>query len=287
MTRAAPADADGRPKRAQSDRANSGSGAVPRALGQMVEAIGSEDFAGAVLDTLRALAGVELCSVFARDDGQRVELIFAQGELASSPGFAFQASQSYMRGHWRSDRQLARLSRSSAGAPIIVRRRACDIADPAYRAACYDNAGVIDRLSILSPGRPCFFINGYRTAQRAPFDAVDVAQLESHAAVLLAALRQHLRVTTGSEVPIDLATLVGTLASQDCCLSMREAEVVAGLMLGRTQTQIAAAASLSVATIVTYRRRAYGKLDVNNRLELVALRQKLMKRADTSLFASH
>jgi DNA-binding CsgD family transcriptional regulator len=287
MTRAAADEADGRPKQARSYRADSAIGAVPRALGQMVETIGSEGFAGAVLETLRALANVELCSVFARDDGQRVELIFAQGDLASSPGFAFQASQSYMRVHWRSDRQLARLSRSSAGVPIVVRRRACDIADPAYRAACYDNAGVIDRLSILSPGRPCFLINGYRTAQQAPFDAVDMAQFESHATVLLAALRQHLRVTTGSELPIDLATLVGSLASQGCGLSMREAQVVAGLMLGRTQTQIAAAASLSVATIVTYRRRAYGKLDVANRLDLVALRQKLLKRADSFLYASN
>ncbi len=287
MTRAAPPGAECGSGRARSDRACSQDDTVPRALGELVEAIGDATFPDTLLNALRALADVELCSVFARDDAQRLDLIFAQGDLPSRPGFALQASQAYIRCHWQSDRQLAQSSRGPAGVPVVSRRRASDIVDRAYRAACYDAAGVIDRVSIVSPGRPGFVINGYRTTVRPPFDAADVARIERFAAVLLAALRQHLRVALAADYPVDQATVAGTLASLDCGLSKREAEVAAGLMMGETQTRIAAATSLSVSTVVTYRRRAYSKLGVANQRDLAVLRQKLLKRTSARMLAGH
>ncbi|WP_158011683.1 helix-turn-helix transcriptional regulator [Sphingomonas turrisvirgatae] len=247
-----------------------------RLLGDLVSAIGTAAFPGCLLDALSFLADVELCSVFARHNGQRIELIFSHGELPARPGFAQQASLAYLRTYWQSDRQLAQLSRTLPGTPVVVRRRASDIADPAYRTACYDQAGVVGRVSILSPGRPCFIINGYRSAGRAPFSADDVTQLERCAPVLLAALRQHLWVTLTMDCPRDETTLAARLVALDYGLSMREAEVVAALMMDETQADIAAAKQLSVSTVVTYRRRAYQKLGVTSQRDLKVLRQRLV-----------
>ncbi|MFL9839593.1 LuxR C-terminal-related transcriptional regulator [Sphingomonas sp. ST-64] len=247
-----------------------------RALADLVAAIGGPAFPNALLDALRTLAGVELCSVFLRDRGEHVELIFAHGELPDAPGFPLRASHAYARSYWRSDRQLAQLAHAPPGVPVVTRRRACDIADPAYRAACYDRAGVAERVSILSPGHPCFAVNGYRTRGSRPFSAQDFARLELHAGLLIAALRQHLRAEQAARPVGDETSLAGRLATLDYGLSAREAEIVAALMLGETQDRIAAAKQLSATTVITYRRRAYGKLGVANRRDLMALHRRLM-----------
>lgn len=253
-----------------------------RALADLVAAIGDTGFADRLLDVLRVLAGVELCSVFLRDGAERVELLLAQGEVADRPGFPHHASHAYARGYWRSDRQLARLAHAPAGVPVVVRRRAADIADPAYRAACYDSGQVAERISILSPGRPCFIVNGYRTAGSAPFTPHDAARLEAHAGLLIAAVRQHLRASVGTVPPLDETGVAGRLAALDCGLSMREAEIAAALILGETQARIAQAKQLSPATIVTYRRRAYSKLGIGNRRDLMALHRQLASDAATA-----
>lgn len=250
-------------------------GSAAKALGDLVAAIGGPAFPACLFDALHILAGVELCSVFMRDAGKPLELIFASGESPQVPGFTWRASHAYARDFWRSDRQLSLLARVPAGTPLVVRRRAADIADPAYRGACYDQAKVIERVSILSQGRPCLMVNGYRTAGKAPFGPQDIACLEFYAALLTAALRQHLRAGSSPLPLFDEAALTGRLCAPDCGLSAREAEVVAGLILGETQERIARAKRLSPATVITYRRRAYGKLGVSNRHDLMALHRKL------------
>ena len=51
--------------------------AIAGALAELVGAIGGAAFPSRFLSAMRALAGVELCSVFRGDRGQPVELLFA------------------------------------------------------------------------------------------------------------------------------------------------------------------------------------------------------------------
>lgn len=256
--------------------------ATADALADLVAAIGSGAFPARFLAAMRVLAGVELCSVFRRDR-EGVRLIFAEGERSPLPDFPLKASRDYARGYWRSDAQLTRLARSRGRVPVIVRRRAAEIADPDYRAACYDRAGVIERLSILWPGQPGFIANGYRTVASAPFSTSDVTRLERYAGLLIATLKQHLRADASAGHLLNEGALVETLLALECGLSTREAEVAAAMILGETQERIAQARQLSLATIITYRRRAYGKLGVGSRHELVALHRRLLADPDGRL----
>lgn len=253
------------------------------ALGHLVAGIGAAEFPARFLAVMHALAGVELCSVFRRDGAEGVQLLFAAGDPAQQPDFALSASRDYARSHWRSDAQLTRLARARVGEPVVVRRHVSEIADPAYRAACYERAGVVERISILWPGRPAFVANGYRTAPGAPFAPQDVERLELHARLLLAALRQHLRADTATGYLFDEIGLAERLAALDYGLSAREAEIAASLVLGETQERIAEAKRLSLATVITYRRRAYAKLGVANRRELAALHRRLMAEPDEKI----
>jgi len=244
--------------------------AVAQALGALVAGIGGAAFPACFLGAMRALAGVELCSVFRYESGG-VELVFAEGGHSVPSGSALDVSRSYARTFWKSDTQLMRLARANGTVPVIVRRHASEIADPAYRAACYERAGVGERLSILWPGRPGFIASGYRAAGRERFRAQDADQLELNASVLLAALRQHVRADAAAGHLSSEAALVETLLALDCGLSPREAEVAAALVMGETQAKIAQSREISPATVITYRRRAYGKLGVARTRDLTAL----------------
>jgi len=246
--------------------------AVAGALAELVGAIGDTAFPARFLGAMRALAGVELCSVFRCDRGQPVELLFAEG-APPTPDFPMRASLDYARNYWRSDHQITRLARSARTRPVVVRKRASDIADPAWRAACYDRAGVAERLSIVGSGTSTLIANGYLTAARAPFTTDDILRLETYAALLMAAVERHQHAARSM---FDETALVQSLMGLDFGLSIREAEISAAMILGETQDEIAARTRLSHGSVVTYRRRAYGKLGVANRRDLLRLHRRLV-----------
>lgn len=247
---------------------------VAGALAELVGAIGGAGFPSRFLAAMRTLAGVELCSVFRRSAAQPMQLLFAESD-APLADFPVRASLDYARNFWRSDPQITRLSRSSARRPVVVRKRASEIADPAYRAACYDRAGIAERLSIVAPGPPALVANGYRMAKSAPFAAADIERLECHAGLLMAAVERHDHVGAAAAPLFDSTALIQLLMGMQCGLSAREAEVSAAMILGETQDEIARRTQLSHGSVVTYRRRAYGKLGVANRRDLLRLHRRL------------
>jgi DNA-binding CsgD family transcriptional regulator len=248
---------------------------IAGALADLVGAIGGPDFPARFLAAMRALAGVELCSVFRRNAAQPVQLLFAESGAAMAD-FPVRASLDYARNYWRSDHQITRLSRAAGKGPVVVRKRASEIADPAYRAACYDRAGVAERLSIVVPGPLTLVANGYRTADSDPFTPADIERLELYAALLMAAVERHDRVSAAAGPMFDETALVQSLMGLHCGLSTREAEISAAMILGETQDEIASRTSLSHGSVVTYRRRAYGKLGVANRRDLLRLHRRLV-----------
>lgn len=249
---------------------------IADALASLVGAIGGTDFPARFLDALRAIAGVELCSVFLRGPGKAVRLIFAAGDCPLVADFPVRASLDYARSYWRSDHQMADLSRSRRKGPVVVRKTASDIADPAYRAACYDRAGIAERLSVFWPGPPTLIANGYRTANAAPFSAAGIGRLELHAGLLMAAVERHEHAGVSAGHILDEGALAQSLMDLHCGLSAREAEISAAMILGETQDEIAHRKHLSRGSVITYRRRAYDKLGIANRRGLVRLHHRLM-----------
>jgi DNA-binding CsgD family transcriptional regulator len=247
---------------------------IAGAMADLVGAIGTPRFPARYLGAMRVLAGVELCSVFRRNAAQPVQLLFAEGG-APMADFAIRASLDYARNYWRSDHQITRLARATGAAPVVVRKRAFEIADPAYRAACYDRARVTERVSIVASGPPTLVANGYRTATSGPFCPADIERLQRYAALLIVAVERHDSLGTGASPMFDETALVQSLMGLRCGLSSREAEISAAMILGETQDEIAHRTHLSHGSVVTYRRRAYGKLGVANRRDLLRLHRRL------------
>jgi len=169
-----------------------------------------------------------------------------------------------------------KLAGSTGKAPIISRKPVGAIADAVWRTACYDSGGVVERLSIIRPGPRAFIANGYRLAKSGPFGPCDIARLETHAALLMAALDRHEQIDAAAPRLVDEADLAHSLMAPQFGLSVREAEISAAMMLGETQEQIADRKHISLGSVVTYRRRAYGKLGINNRRDLQRLHHRLL-----------
>lgn len=250
--------------------------AIATAMADLVGAIGTDGFAARFLDALNALAEVDLCSVFVRGRRQPLRLLFAEGRHPLNAGFPMRASLDYIRTFWRFDRRIAALARSVGAAPVVVRTSAAEIADPAWRAACYERGGVAERASVVRAGNPAFIANGYRLGGSAGFTATDLERIEAHSALLMAAVERHAHACSAGGPMLDEAGLAQSLLALQCGLSNREAEISAAMMLGETQEEIASRKQLSHGSVVTYRRRAYGKLGIDNRRALLRLHRRLL-----------
>lgn len=246
-------------------------------LAGLVLAIGAPEFPARFLVALRSLCGARLCSAFSYAGVDAPQTLFAEGECRGGPDFARMASLAYSRRYWRNDR-AARLSMAGRGGVAVIRTRAGDIADAEYRSTCYEQGGIAERLSLLSPGPRPLVANGYRAAGDGAFQPAEIARMEEYAPVLMAALARHVALSARRPGDDSPSGVMQVLLAAGAGLSVREAEVAAGLVLGRTQAEIGMATGLTLSSVVTYRRRAYCKLGVMDKRELTAAYRELAVR---------
>ncbi|MEC4590059.1 MULTISPECIES: helix-turn-helix transcriptional regulator [Nitrospirillum] len=244
-------------------------------LAGVVGAVGTPDFSTQFLVALGMLCGARLSSAFSFGGREPPRALFAAGDCRGVPDFARAASLAYARHHWRQDRAARLVVAAPRDSVVVIRTRAADIADPVYRNACYERGGIAERLSILSAGPRPLMANGYRTVSDGASRPGDVACVERFAPVLMAALTRHVDLSARPPGDGTLSDTAGILMAADVRLSAREAEVAAGLILGRTQEEISVQSGLSLGSVITYRRRAYCKLGVMDKRELVAAYRQL------------
>lgn len=150
---------------------------------------------------------------------------------------------------------------------------------PPHRAAIYSRHGIQDRLSVVCRADDCFLAtNFYRYEQQPMFDASDVDAIQAVAKSVAACVTKHISLAGKGPDPQvhDLQGLLHSLAVFCPRLTAREMEVCAGLLQGLTYDGIAAHLGLSVATVKTYRSRAYEKLGINFRSQLFGIASRLL-----------
>jgi DNA-binding CsgD family transcriptional regulator len=243
-----------------------------KALAELVTAAGTSRFSARFLDTLNHVAPVDLSSAFAvRKDGE-LHYLFACGDHGALPGFAEEASQAYLRHFWKRDRISRQVfSAKPQGAPVrVLRQPGNAIRDPEYRRACYERANVVERLTFYHLGEPRLLASAYRAGRNAGFEVEECDRLERLGLVLMAALAKHLEILErpASTLRPSPESVAVNLLKSDLPLSRREAEVAGALIAGWTQRDICERTGISLASVVTYRKRAYGKLGVASRREL-------------------
>jgi len=238
------------------------------ALAGAVLAVGEDQFGDAILRAVNTLAEVDLCSAFRVQSSEAPQHLCSAGNLPQIPRFAEVASSNYASVYWRRDAlALMMQNLASGGDEVHVFRQAWnDIRDSEYRRACYERASIVERITMLRSGPSSVCLSVYRTEATGPSSALDCERLEACAPILTAAVAKHasIRSLYTRSAASESAILIALLQREEG-LSSREAEIAAALAVGRTQAEIAKDTGLTLNSVITYRKRAYGKLGISDR----------------------
>ncbi|MFY9513199.1 MAG: LuxR C-terminal-related transcriptional regulator [Rubrivivax sp.] len=231
------------------------------ALGRVIGGVGAPDFAAAALRGLNG-AGLHAASwsVYQvwRERPPVLHLSASLG-VADTTRSCFRA---YEDGLYRADRSFDAVAPGTQG---LLRMHADEVPSADHRDAIYRRHGVVERLSVAERGGDAslFAVNFYRHAHQGRFDDADLAALATAAPLLLAAVRRHVAL----QHP---ASPRQRLQAQCAELTERELDVCERLLRGWSYDGIAADMGLSIATVKTYRARAFVRLGMHFKSELFA-----------------
>lgn len=147
----------------------------------------------------------------------------------------------------------------------------CEVDHPEYRAICYEQPQVIERLSLLSRQQNARWlsVNLYRGEEHGPFDAAAIALIEAFAPLVIDLLRLHY---AGQTLHDDLAGwVIARLHRRFAQLTQRDLDVVRGVLEGLDTPALAQRLGLTLESARTYLKRLCRKLGVQGQRELFAL----------------
>jgi DNA-binding CsgD family transcriptional regulator len=128
------------------------------------------------------------------------------------------------------------------------------------------------KVSIMSRrGGALIKISLHRAECSGSFTSDEIGWVRDSAELLFALVGRHQRLMVPQGEPVDPATYVECILSIAPELSGREAEVCAGIAMGRTNEGIGLDLGISPNTVRTYRKRAYAQLSISSHNELLKL----------------
>jgi DNA-binding NarL/FixJ family response regulator len=158
-----------------------------------------------------------------------------------------------------------------------------DIEDHEFRDRLYRPFGMAGKMSLIVR-RPddAISVSFFRGRDSGAFRSSEISHIESLGETLAACVERHLVL----QAPFhrhNVSSLVGECEAFPCesRLSSREANVCARVIAGWTTEAIALDLSISFHSVVTYKRRAYGKLGICSKSELFALLLSSRNSADS------
>lgn len=233
----------------------------------IVEGIGKDCFVERVLCAVQPVFRASHCVALAIDRMDAAPLGFSSvdGEGARFAGAHFIAS-----GYFRQDNNLRLLGRLAGGAvpgpSMLSSQSPVDVQNLDHRETCYERLGIVERLSIVvcprGPARP-LFLNLYRTHRDGAVSGRELDSLHALAPLLARALVRHAELAA---LPIRRS-----ISDPFATLSARERAVIDGICAGLSTKEIAQQLDIKVTTVITYRQRAYQRLGIQRRLDLIRL----------------
>lgn len=243
-------------------------------LHHVVDGIGSVAFWSRLIGFLRNTVGGEHCVVWQLNNGQMSKV------GAASWNGADQAQRRLLQyaepRFWRRDPVLA-IARKHANTDesIMVRMDPRHVSDTLIRETLYGEDHICERV-VLCKLRPTttFGLSVVRGEDHGPFSELQLDVLGAVSETLLSVLTKHAQIVADRHCynPVsdqNLPEIESSLRQSSSRLSNREAQVCARLICGRQMPAIAAELAVSTETVETYRKRAYERLGVSSKQELL------------------
>lgn len=242
----------------------------------LVSAVGSSDvnaFASEVMKTLGDVAAVSQCTVFAYEFGNRPRTM----SVADHRGGRYlrDVADTYAKRFYALDgnQKIVASGPRKLGAAVLLHQQTSeDIEHEAYRAACYQQPNVSDRLSLLlQPADDIWLsVNLYRDRSGGRFNPGEITQIEALAPLIAHSAKHHYALSGQVQMGIP-QLMLARLRSVCPDLSKRELDVLRGVLEGLTARDIGDMMGIKPSSVVTYQKRAYRRLGISSQRQLFAL----------------
>lgn len=246
---------------------------VDECLAGAIETIGEREFPVQALRCVNAVVSVDFWSVY-RLYPNRPPRMYLSGSLGGRD-VSMDCFRRYQRGLYREDKTFAEARvLTSAGKPAMTLWNEAEIPSP-HRDQIYRRHGIHERLSVVTTGgaEGLLAINLYRYDTTGSYRDREVDAAQSFARPVLACVNKHLQMLgcLRKAATISAMTARELLLDRNPNLTPRELDVCERLLRGWTYDGIARDLGLSATSVKTYRARAFDRLGIHFRNELVAL----------------
>ena len=254
-----------------------GQAPVAHALAGVIRSVGRSNFGAAALDSLNDALAIDSWSIY-QVFPEQPPCLLASGSYRI-PDTTRECFRAYASGLYRADASFDG-ARAAERATVMTHLHADEL-PAAHRDQIYLQYGMRERLSIIiadARDAGLMAVNLYRHAHQRPFGRDDFDLVQAAAPFLLACVERHVElcppaVQCGAETLALPPVADANARLRQCCpgLTTRELQVCERLLRGWTHDGIACDLQLSVATVKTYRNRAFARLGIHFRSELFSL----------------
>jgi DNA-binding NarL/FixJ family response regulator len=241
-----------------------------------IDTVGTDGFASATVRALDRLAGVEHYAAFGLDN-DNVTLLSAAS--VRGDGTAVTMGNLYaMPDICRRDPTIPMAKRASGdGDVVMLRVDPTRLDDAQLREQIYLSRGVCDRVFVCGRrGEHWYGLSMIRTRLRGSFSADDIGSIRAMADTWLSLIAKHDRLAGSARAVEPSTTLLGSVDEIETrlrdlmpTLTRRETQVCARILRGMSTPGIAIDLTLREDSVATYRKRAYRRLMIGTRFELI------------------
>ena len=235
---------------------------------KLLAAIGTSEFGPTVRDSLLSLtAGARRVYLFEATDRVRNDLHYSFCEPAIAGLFP-----AYRQWYLRLDPVGDALSAAPQHGDVALQRvLPSDIDPPAFRRRFFDDARIVERISIIQRGADAWrVINVARHASDGRFSDREIGSLIGLACLVLPMLPLSRRGTHAPRPPT-VRELEERFANRCASLTPRERQVCARAAVGMSVEATALELGIGKTSVLTYRQRSYQRLRVASPFELCVL----------------
>ena len=235
---------------------------------QLLGALGTEAFGTTVRDSVLELtAGARRIYLFEATDREHTSLQYFFGER----GLA-ELLPAYERWYLPNDPVGEAFSAAPRRSNVAMQRvRPADITSAGFRRRFFDDAGIVERISIVQRGTDTWRgINIARHASDGLCSDDELSSLTGLACLVLPMLPFN-RTRRSVPKPVTVAQLEARFGERYPALTGRERQVCARAAIGMSVDATALDLGIGRTSVLTYRQRAYQRLRVTSPFELCAL----------------
>jgi DNA-binding CsgD family transcriptional regulator len=235
---------------------------------RLLDALGTEAFGATVRDSVLSMtAGARRIYLFEATGREHSSLQYFFGE----PGLV-ELFPAYRKWYLPQDPVCDAYRAAPELSNVALQRvRPTDIASPAFRRRIFDDAGIIERVSVIQRGADAWRVmNVARHASDGCFSEAELSSLIGLAFLVLPMLPLNRRKQV-LPLPLTVTQLEERFASRYRSLTLRERQVCARAAIGMSVEATALDLGIAKTSVLTYRQRAYQRLRVTSPFELCAL----------------